>query len=250
MEISKILANFGLKENESKAYLALLKLQSANAFSVAKEANIERTTIYRIMEVLANKGLASKSVTGKKMTYTAESPVRLKDLLDNQTSALTQLLPILMSMQGSKGQKPSVKFYDNVAGMRQALLDSLDCEEKIRRDFSAVSTIAETLGKRFIQNQIEERVKRGIGVRSLRRKEIEGGKVEKDWYLKSGNKDILREVRYLNIKENFEPTIFIYDHKVVIISSVKELYALVIESAEFSKAMKILFDIAWETAEL
>ena len=53
---------------------------------------------------------------------------------------------------------------------------------------------------------------------------------EKDWYLKKENKDILREVRYLDIKTSFEPFISIYDHLVTIISSRRESFALVIEA--------------------
>lgn len=247
MELINSLEVLGLKKNTAMAYIALLKLHKANPYNIAKEAGLERTTIYRIMEELAKKGLVNKVVDGKKFSYSAESPAKLKELLTNQEYILSEALPLLLSIQGSKGKRPTVKYFDDISGMRKVLLDSLNSKEKLRRDFSSVGTIVETLGKRFIQNQIEQRVKKGIKVLSLRCKNKDE-EIKNDWYLKGGNTDILREVRYLNSTLQFEPTFFIYAHKVAVISSKNESYALVVESAEFANAMKILFDIAWISA--
>ncbi len=128
-------------------------------------------------------------------------------------------------------------------------MDTLNCREKVRRDFASVENIVEFLGQRFIDRQIEERAKRGIKVRSLRCVSGKSDLERKDWYLRKENEDILREVRYLSREWSFEPVIFIHDHTITIISSKKESYALVIESKELSQALKILFDIAWESAK-
>jgi sugar-specific transcriptional regulator TrmB len=248
MEVKSALISLGLRENEAKAYLALLKLRVANPHTIAKEAGIERTAIYTIMEELAEKGLSNKIITGKRLSYEISSPERFKEILNNQSVLLHELLPLLLSLQGSKGNKPVVRFYNDLNGMRRVLVDSLNSQEKIRRDFASVDVITETLGKRFIQSQVEARVKKKIQARSLRCKRPDS-ESEKNWFLKQTNLDVLREVRYLPKAIQFNPTIFIYDHIVAIISSKEESYALVIESREFSEAMKILFDIAWESAE-
>lgn len=249
MEIKQLLAVLGIKDNESKAYLALLKLQTASPHAIAKEAEIERTTIYKIMEELAKKGLASKTIHGSRISYTAEHPNKFKEILENQSSVAGQLIPLLVALQGAKGTKPVIKFYDDLPGMRRVLMDSLNCREKFRRDFALVDNVTDILGTRFIHNQIDERVRKDVRVQSLRCKKEALPPSEKDWFLKKENKDVLREVRYLNIKTNFEPFISIYDHIVTVISSRKESFALVIESPEFAEAMKILFDIAWASAK-
>jgi HTH-type transcriptional regulator, sugar sensing transcriptional regulator len=249
MDIIKEFKVLGLKPKLAAAYLAILKLQQANANQIAQEAKIERTNIYNVLEELGEMGLISKSLQGKRLSYIAESPVKFKQLLVKQESVLEQLLPVLEALQGNKQVRPKIKLYENKEGIRKVLSDSLNSQEKLRRDFAAVDTLVDFLGLRFINNQIKERVKRGIHVRSLRC--VPAGKrvSEKDWFLKQGNKELLREVRYLDKSIQLNPTIFIYDHVVAIISSQKESFALVIESQDLSQAMKVLFDIAWATAK-
>ncbi|MDD3487238.1 MAG: helix-turn-helix domain-containing protein [Candidatus Moranbacteria bacterium] len=249
MDIYQLLEALGVKDNHAKAYISLIKLQKASPHAIAKDAGIERTTIYKIMEDISEKGLASKTVNGTRISYTAEHPNKFKEILESQSTVVGQLIPLLVALQGAKGTKPVVRFYDDLPGMRRILMDSLNAQEKFRRDFALVDNVTDILGTRFIHRQIDERVKRGIRVQSLRCKKEVMPPSEKDWYLKRENKDILREVRYLDLETNFEPFISIYDHIVTIISSREESYALVIESPEFSQAMKVLFDIAWKSAK-
>jgi sugar-specific transcriptional regulator TrmB len=197
MNIEQNLEYLGLKTKEIKAYLAILKLQKANPHQIAKEAGLERTTVYKLLDSLTERGLVSKSALGKRVTYTAESPKQLKQVLSKQESVVDQLLPFLSALQGSRGTKPVIKFYEHQDGIRQVLSDSLNCQEKVRRDFAFVETVVELFGLRFLHKHIEDRVKKKIIVKSLRRMPS-GSKIsEKDWYLKKDNKSILREVRYL-----------------------------------------------------
>lgn len=249
MNIINQLSELGLNEKSAIAYTALLKLQEASAHQIANEAKLERTTIYKILDDLVTSGLAEKSIKGKRILFLAKPPIQLKFLLAKQENILGQLLPILTAMQGKKTSKPVVKFYEDTDSIRQSLTDTLDCQEKLRRDFASVENIVDFLGQRFIDHQIEERVKRGIKVRSLRCTSAEKDIAQKDWYLRKENKEILREVRYLPQKWSFEPVIFIHDNTVTVVSSKKECYALVIESCELSQALKILFDIAWMQAK-
>jgi len=247
MEIESKLSKIGLKTKEISAYVAALKLQRAGAHEIAKEAHIERSTIYKILDGLTGKGLISKSAIGKRTSYIAEPPQALQHLLSEQQSIVETLLPHLLALQGSRGSRPVVRFYEHQEGIRKALSDSLNTKEKFRRDFAFIENVVDLLGTRFLQQHIEERVRRGIRVHSLRRKT----KIAKpeNWYLKRENSDVLREARYLPESIQFEPLVIIYDHIVAIISSRKESYALVIESPELAQAMKTLFDIAWTSAK-
>lgn len=249
MDIIKELKVLGLKQKQAAAYMATLKLQQANAHQIAKEANIERTNIYNVLEELEEKGLIIKTLEGKRLSYIAESPIRFKELLVRQEGILGQLLPILEAMQGNKRVRPIIKLYENKEGIRKVLMDSLNSQEKLRRDFASVESIVDFLGLRFIDNQIKERVKKGVHVKSLRCIPA-GSKIsEKDWFLKKDTKELLREVRYLDKTIQLAPVIIIYDHIVAVISSKEEQFSMVIESPDFSQAMKVLFDIAWSQSK-
>ena len=52
------LQKFGLNLYESKAYIALLKIGTANAYKISKESGIPRARIYDILESITKSGLA------------------------------------------------------------------------------------------------------------------------------------------------------------------------------------------------
>lgn len=251
MDIRKSLETFGLKDKEVKAYIALLNLSEANAHQIAKEAKLERTTIYQILETLCTKGLVYKVIRGKRYFYAAESLSALEQFVKSKVTTLDNLLPMLASIAGSHANKPVVKYYENLPDIKRVFATRADSKEKLVRDFAFVENVVEVLGKQFIHNQIEKRIANKVKALSLRRGPKEKD-IQDDWYISTNKSpNLLREVRYLDSQFTFdESLITIYDHTVGIFSSQKELSALIIESPEFSKAMKVLFDIAWQAAKI
>lgn len=248
MYILNDLQQLGLSDKEAATYLAILKLENASPHQIAAEAAIERTTVYKILEELAIKGLVAKSIKGTRLVYSAESPENLKQMVERQNHLVEKIFPTLLAFQGKNKKRPNIRYYDNIEGIKKVLIDSLNSTEKVRRDFASVESIVDFLGQTFIDHQIEQRVAKGIEVRSLRSIASKESVDEKDWSLRASNKDVLREARYLNEKFIFEQVIIIYDQTVSIFSSKKESFALQIDSRELSQAMKVLFDIAWHSA--
>lgn len=247
-DLNRALAEFGFSKKESAVYLAITKLQHANAHQIAKDADVERTTVYEILEDLVKRGVVTKSVSGKRQSYLAEPPEQLQDVLRRQQAAIVAVLPALHALQGKQSRQPIIRFYTTIEAIKVALLATVQGREKLRRDFASVEHIVDFLGQRFIDREIEKRIQNGIRVRSLRTIPPRRGLTEKDWYLRSDDSKLLRDIRYLP-KAVFEPAVFINDTTVTVISSKKESFALVIESSELSQAMKTLFDIAWATGK-
>jgi sugar-specific transcriptional regulator TrmB len=249
MDIYQQLEELGLKKKPAAAYLALLRLQKANAHQIAKEAGIERTTIYNIMEELVEKQLATKSLNGTRLTYLAESPTRFQHLILKQSGILKELLPVLETMVTKGDFKPIIKYYETRNGIGKALMDSLkDSREKLCRDLASVRRVVELMGDPFINRYIAERVKQGIKLRSLRPAALRNQKID-NWYARDENKDVLREVRYLNADIHIDVFIKIYDDTLLLISSKKEMFAVMIRSPELAQALKALYDIAWAGAQ-
>lgn len=244
-----LLKELGFNRREAEAYLALLRLQHGNAHQVAQEAKLERTTTYDLLDDLVERGLATKSVEGKRQSYLAEPVERLVELTEKQRGAASRLLPILRSLPGTNRRQPILRYYDTIDGIRRVVMETLNSKEKLRRDFAAVDSIVELLGQRFIDRQVEERVRRKVYARSLRSPDSIRGWSKKDWYLRGDNPKLLREVRILPGSFSFVPVIFIHDDVVTIVSSSAETFALVLQSKELSRAMKVLFDATWETAK-
>jgi len=244
MNIQKILKDLGFKDKKARIYMACLELGQANAQDIAKKAEIERTSVYALLDSLAKDGLISITIKNKTRLIVPESPRKLIELLKNKLSALEKALPLLMAFSNTSHVKPTVRFYEELEGVKEVVRDTLNCQEKIIRNLPSTQDALEFLGKDFLSHYIEQRVAKKIKVRSLRPQ----GKESNNWYLRADNEEIMREVRFLPDGASFNVLCMVYDCKVAIISSKKEKFGLLIESKEFSDLMKALFDLSWETA--
>lgn len=246
MDILEQLGELGLDGKAAKAYLAILKLQKANANQIAKEAGIERTTVYNILEKLKEKQLVTQSREGKRIAYWAESPAILQQILLKQSEVLKGLLPLLSSLEGKVEAKPTIKYYDNRESILKVYWESLKCQEKVFRNLAAVSNIERFLGDKFINKYTAERVKRKIFTKSFRSHPGVGREEPtKNWYLKDENTEVLRENRYLPETIKLDGFIKVYDQTIMLITFKREPTLIVIESLELAETIKALFDLAW-----
>ncbi len=55
----------------------------------------------------------------------------------------------------------------------------------------------------------------------------------------------LRDVRFTPKEINFSNTIAIYDNKVAVISTRKEGFGFVVESADYAQSMMVFYDLLW-----
>lgn len=119
----KYLQEIGLNEKEAALYLALLQVDAASVIDLAKKTNINRSTVYVVLEGLMKKGLVSETQIGKKVHYQAEPPERLetfverqKTILEEQQKRLKDIIPQIKSVQRETGERPVVKYFDGRDG--------------------------------------------------------------------------------------------------------------------------------------
>jgi len=244
MNIQDTLKDLGFKDKKARAYLACLELGQANAQDIAKKAGVERTSVYALLDSLARDGLIGITIKNKTRFIIPESPQKLIDLLKGRLGAVEQALPLFMAFFNNAHIKPTIRFYEELKGIKEVIKDSLNCQEKIIRNLPSAQDILELIGKDFLSHYIAQRVAKKIKVRSLRPQ----GKESNNWYLKADNKDVLREVRFLPVGVSFNVLCMIYDNKVAVISSKKEKFGFLVESKEFGDLMKILYDLVWNAA--
>ncbi len=78
------LRKMGLDRKQSQVYLFLLEKGSANVMKIARELNLSRPTVYRILEDLQNKELAYEDQSGKRGRFSANSPDGFLGILRTQ----------------------------------------------------------------------------------------------------------------------------------------------------------------------
>ncbi len=243
----KSLISIGFTEKESAVYLALLELGKRTVTVIARNANLNRTTVYDILDSLAAKGLVSISGKEPLQEYVAESPDKILNLvkqdIEKKQATLKQaegLVPQLKSIHNIT-DRPQVRFYEGTEGMEQVYEDTLTSRETIRA-YANVNEMHTAL-PHYFPKYYKRRTGKDIHIRAIIPSNFAGiERVSKD-------KDEARESALVpENKVYFSPEINIYDNKIMI-ASWKEKLGIIIESKEIAEAMKTIYELAWKEAK-
>lgn len=131
-----ILRNLDLSRKAVEIFLAALELGPSTIQKIAQKAGLPRSSCYLLVEELKNKGLMSQTKTGKKTILTPASPEHLLEQLKEKKQAAETsikqaqvLLPQLLAIYNQQPQKPNVRFYEGLEGIKTILKESLKASE-------------------------------------------------------------------------------------------------------------------------
>lgn len=237
-ELLRTLEQIGVTGRRANFYLAALELGEASVHAVARKAGLQRTTAYDVLARLTEEKLVTTVQKRGKVYVAAEDPRRLLRLFDERQRALSIALPELQSLYNRSGIKPKIRYYEGRDGLATVFEDTLECHSKHLRAILSMADVREAPGNE--EEYIAERVKRGIHLRVIRSPAKELG--DDLWPTSTAE---LRELRYAPHGTVFSMTTWIYDDKVSMISSSRENFGIIMESAEFGQTMTNLFTVLW-----
>jgi len=244
------LKQFGLTETEAQIYLTGLKQSSISVNDLVRQTNVNRTTLYHALGTLMQKGLCAKKEAGGKQSFTMTEPANLEKLLqekiarlEKQKIALHDVLPLLEKLTPGDA-KMKVSHYEGIEGVKLVVEDALYCKSGHWDILAPVKNFFSEFDKEYARYFVETRKKRGLTARSLWEDVLSPQNLTPET-LKERNPRILPKVMH----GKFKSVICLYDDKVLIISSLKELYAVLIQSKEFFETMTAIYDGLWESAE-
>lgn len=247
MSLENDLKSIGLEEKEAKVYLAALELGPTNIQDLTYKSGIKRSTVYEILKRLEPIGLIAESVKGKRKIYIAADPENLKRNIKAKEQLLNEIMPELKSINNIGIIKPKITFYENREGLRNIYRDTLQIKNKLVSWVSRTQNIADTVGEDFLEEYIEERTKKKIWSKSLH---VTADKIFEYKYLNPATYEkTLRKVRFTPYEIDLPNTIAIYDNKVAVISSRKEGFGFIIESEDYTKSMKVFYDLLWNISK-
>lgn len=246
-ELEKSLISLGFSDKEAGVYMALLKLGKGTVSEIARRARINRTTGYDILDTLIAKGLASMSGKEPKQEYAAETPEKILKLLQekieqdkNALEEAREIIPRLTPFYQT-GNRPRVRFYEGIEGLKEVYEDTLTSHEPIRA-YANVEEMHKTLPGYF-PRYYQRRAQKGISIRGI----IPDNEYGKE--RARHDREEARQTALISEKEHyFSPEINMYDNKVMI-ASWKEKLGIIIESKEIAEAMKSVYELAWKEAK-
>ncbi len=239
---SSFLQYLGLVEKEARVYTAMLSLGNATILQISREAGINRTTIYPIIESLRSKGLLKISYEGLKRRFVANDPQVLKQVWEKRTFEAEKNIQQLQSLYGKGQQQTSIEIYEGLTALK-AVYESLIRDIQTGEDYCIISNPEEWLeaDEKYFLDFTKRRAKRDINIRLL----LEDTSVSK-FYLES-QKQLNQKVKILPKSISFDTNMVITPQKMLIHQLTPPVSGIVIYNQSTIKMQMQIFDVLWNT---
>lgn len=234
MDLEKI-KQFGLTQNESLVYRALLEIGPSLAGLISRRTGLHRRTVYDTTEMLIKKGLVGYILKNNRRLFMASSPEKFLDILKEKEGVVAGMLPEMMGLYKKTQEKEETNFYKGKPGLKTVIEDQLREGTKEILILGASSNASEVLQFYFKWFQLK-RSKKKIKMRII------FNKTEKKHRIP------LSEIKYLPGKYSSPLAVNIYRDKVAMILWSKDNpLAIVIKNREISEGYKKYFELMWRS---
>lgn len=244
-----------ISPEESKLYIAMLSSGGITAGDLAKQTGLPRPSIYTTLKRLIIKGLVVESRKDNKKIFIPIHPDQITDLFETKKREIQHSekefkssLPDLRSLLSNSYISPKLEIFESREGLERVLKDMLLYRDITTEAIWPIQTMIDTLSPEFFERHNRERIKQNIFTRALW-PENQVVNFKEYPYLGSG-KDFKREIRIAPENIDFSMGYWIYGNKVAFLSSRKESFGFIIESAELAKTLQSQFDIVWKQSEV
>ncbi len=230
-----------LDEKQAITYLAALELGEATMGQLVEKSKLKRTTLYDVIESLKGRRLVSVTKRGKRILYVAEPPQRLLDTLEERRTGLEKLLPELLSINNSIKNKPKVRYFEGVEGVKEVYRDVLRFPDQKMQSWVPENIISE-LDKSFFEDYFTpERLKKKIWA------EVIASDLPMIRHYHAFDTVSLRKMKLIDANRfPFSVEVCLYGRNHIGIMSYKDQMGLIIESDSIARTLKSIFDLQWE----
>lgn len=243
----KLLEDIGLTKGEIKVYVALLKIGETTTGKIIEEAQISSGKIYEILDKLIKKGLAGYSIKEKIKYFSAASPNRVleylqekeKDLKEKEREFLKEL-PSLLSIEKRGKKDYETHLFKGLKGIQTAIFEALDDLDS----GNEVLAMGVSSDKNEKYNLLWNRWHKMRLGKKIKCKMIF---TNRDNYFKTFQKMRLTEAKFLG---GITPSaIDILGDKVLIFTYDEEGSCLSIKNTEIAQSFKSFFENLWKMAK-
>jgi sugar-specific transcriptional regulator TrmB len=239
---AEVLEGLGLSDNEAKVYISMLSLGSATVAAIAKAANVKRTTIYNVLDSLAEKGLSRIDVKGLKRLYVAEHPKKLENIIENRKANLAALYPELEALYNLKGGESFIKYYEGNDSVRNAYFDLLGSLQH-NDEFLVVGNPDrwEEINASFASDFIKKRNTQKLQIRML----LTDSELARKY--KKFERNFSEEIKLLPEDSKIETNLVITPRRILVQQMSRPVIVIVIENGSIIRMHRELFNIIWNS---
>jgi sugar-specific transcriptional regulator TrmB len=240
-----------INTKEKKILGALYRLGDSPISQIAKEALINRTALYHTVDRLLSKGLITK-INKEGGAYFQPLPLpAYEDWAKRQiTSVESQTKELKNWLENKKEQLPTlysdIRYFEGIEGVKNLYADSWrDNPDQMIYAITDYDKAYKTLNDFLEKEYFPYRVKKGIKVKSLLPIDAKTGKRDK-----ARAKDLLRDMRFIDLFKDLGIELNIYGDKVSIVAfDEKNPSGVIIKNSIIAKAFKNIFEFLWKNSK-
>lgn len=251
--LEELLASIGLNAQEVKVYIHMLESGPITAGKLAKKIAVPRASVYDMLQKLHDKGVVKRSLKAGIRSFTAEPPEKITQLFQSKITLLEQkkkqfetLVPELHNKLSPDLLNPQFQIYEGIEGVQSALKDLLLYYDTETLSFWPMKSMLNITPAHFYHYLNRERIRNNLYIRAIW--PVNQVVSSKEYPFLGIGKDFKREIRIA--PEAIESTMgyWVYGNKVMFVSSKRESFAFIIESAELAQMQRTQFDMIWNVS--
>lgn len=241
-DLNHVLTSLRFEPKEAAVYLALLELGKGSILEIARASGVNRASIYYTIEGMKKRGLVTilKNSNGTH-SYMPTDPGLLLAREKQHVKEFEEVVPNLKSLINHTGRRPSVRFFEELEGIKAVYEDSLSSKSEILN--YANSQEIRDYWPKYDDEYVAKRAEKKIWLRGIASNDNYGQRVQ------SQDPKFYREIRLIDPKKlPFNNEINIYDNKISMVSFVKPIFGVIIESKALAETQRSIFEMAWSFA--
>ncbi|MFZ2193861.1 MAG: helix-turn-helix domain-containing protein [Candidatus Moraniibacteriota bacterium] len=235
------LEKIGLPDSQGKIYLSLLQKGPQFLQEISKNTGIKRTSLYLVIDQMAEKDLIAMEIIKKRKRYYIKNPKILLSRIKDQYYLLDALMPQLENAFEQKSAGNKIRFYDTNTGLKETLKEIivLNPEKDELLTIEGDIRSAFKLGYDFWKDLLTEKKKLGIKSRTI----IPSS--EKDEFVIQNHKI---QIRTSAMFDDFKIMLYLFSNKTVVMIPEDSL-CIVIENIKVKNALTAMFEIIWKRSK-
>ena len=247
--ITDSLEKAGFEPSVAQIYTILAESGELSVGQIVEKSKLSRAGAYDALNLLLAQAYIEYRKEGRNAFYKAVHPDKLYGLIEEKRRETTQLedevkgaIKALTGAFNLTQNKPGVRFFEGIDGIREVIFDSLSAKKEILTflDVDATQQHIEDINREYVK----ERVRLGIKKRQI------APDTEKT-RTRYQNYSPLLEVRLMppNIKP-FQTSIQIYNNTVSFSTlNDKKMIGIIIEDEQIAMTIRSLFECIWQTGQ-
>lgn len=174
MDIAESLSRFGLDTKEQAVYLYLLRAGWSTALVVSRKSGIKRSTLYRVLDRLIDRGLVEQKVDDKTTFYQASSLRQFESMVIDAEekskrlrASLSGIQALLANIASGQSRDTNVHFYRGIAGLKHMEWKQCELSDSEILILDAGDKWFQLLGHDFAEEIRAEHVRKNNRIREI-----------------------------------------------------------------------------------